>query len=153
MKTAARKKQERFVIIGGVAIVVISVFATVVANQVVRRTSPEKIGYVNVTFSDAMHVCEQSIEKQFADRLLSSVLDGHSSRYSHAEYEYKLFFKLLTRPARVQLPPNAFYSSCFVHSEKGHIVRFEVSEVVDVDESAGQAIRKKDTNLFGFPYD
>ncbi len=142
-------KQEFLVIFAATLIVISAVFATLWVSGFFQQqfSSNKETGYKNVTATDAQLACEAHTSNQFGSSLDRMVVDDHSSRYEHKSGTYKVFIKAEVGGDR-KTPAANYYVSCFVAGKNGAVIDFDAFEDKEIK---AEAIRKKDTNLFGWP--
>lgn len=143
---ATNKKQNVIVIVGAVAIVIISCFATYYATIVADIGGDSaSAGYQNVTFTDAAVMCEAETKDAYGDKIGTLTIDNHSSRYDEKQFLFKIFMEMELRNRDKE--KKLHYVNCFVRSSNGQIRKFEVFE------ADGKKPSQVDdgTNMFGMP--
>lgn len=147
-KSALQKRQERYVIMAAVGVVVLSVATTLLFSDVLLQTLSGEggQGYRNTTFTDAVIACRGQSQSTYANQLQHLTLDDHSSRMDNAANQYKIFFK--ANIAKRNAQGGEFYINCYVNAESGRIAYFEGMEQ---KSAPTEAIRRNDGGLFGWP--
>lgn len=143
----AKTKQNIIVICIALAVIVLSVFATVLINKYATGSSEGSAsGHQNITLTDAVVTCRDRTTKSYGDRIRNLVTDNHSSRFDEKQYVYKVFLKMDLMNKREKIP-KLHYVNCFVRAKNGDIRKYDVFKS---DEERG---KEKDdgTNMFGMP--
>ncbi|WP_075184899.1 hypothetical protein [Teredinibacter haidensis] len=150
MAGGASRKQNVLVFVAALAIIILSVVATLFVSERMANGgfgSSGKDGYQNITFTDAVVTCRDYTDSSFGGRQRTLEVDDHSSRFDQREFLYKIFLKVET-PTQKGTGLALHYVNCFVSSSSGRISKFEAYE--DKEESVSP-VTENDTNMFGWP--
>lgn len=143
------KRQELSLVGLALLIIVLSVLTTLWVKGALFALEGDADAYQNITFTDAVLVCETETRELYKKRLRHLVLDGLSSRYDKSTNLYRIFFisqvavRQKTEPAT-----NEFLISCLVSAKNGSIEKFEAFEKKEPATSPGQRDRG---GVFGWP--
>ena len=143
----SRSKQNTYVVITAVAIVLASVLATVAFNMgALPGVEGGEGQYQNVTFTDATLSCEKQVDDQFGRQDFQRVFDSHSSRFDHTVSRYKIFFKVYVKK---NTKITEYYITCIVRSRDGGIDDFEFLENKEAPQ--GEVIKKYSDKFIEWP--
>lgn len=135
-------------IVGGVAIIALSIAATLWFSGAMQQGASLEQGYENVTFTDAQMTCNETVRNQYGASLLRLEPDNHSSRYEHSAHQYKIFYKAIVSSGKGASNPAEFYVSCLVNASRGGIDEFDAAEQKEISSGAQ---RKSEGGVFGWP--
>ncbi|MFT5083135.1 MAG: hypothetical protein ACI9Y1_001175 [Lentisphaeria bacterium] len=144
------RKQNLWVLVGSVVVILCSVFLTLTYTGVLfggsgSGSGGENVGFRNITFTDAVVTCRENLEDNYAGRIRSLVTDSHSSSYDDRQFLYKIFLQM-DLFAGGSGEPEAYFVNCFIRSSNGSVKKFEVVEWEGNENKVDDG-----TNMFGVP--
>lgn len=146
-RKAEQKRQEWLVVIIGIGIILASIVTTLWFSGVIGNKQPVA-RYQNVTFTDALVMCEKQVRGAYQGRLRVLTFDDHSSRFDPDYYLYRMFFNAVMSSDTNESGTGEFFINCYISADKGQVAKFEAYEK---RESQTEAIRRDSGGMFGWP--
>jgi hypothetical protein len=131
------------VLLGASAIVILMVTG-VVDFQVLSKEKGKPVSEI----VDAEEICNTRVRSDYAGQLNSIAHNERSGRYDKSTGDFILFYQLdVYHDESKQTGTKVVYATCSIASADGVI--FQMGYLDDEEEEA-EALRRDDTNIFGF---
>jgi hypothetical protein len=153
VKKAKKKKSILPQIIGLIVLLLLLVGASAVVILMATGTVDveviaKKKGNPVSEMVDAEKICNRQVRTDYTGRLNSIAHNERSGRYDKPTGNFKLFYQLeIYRDESKQTGTKVVYVTCNIASADGVIFQMEY---LDDSEEKIEALRRDDTNIFGF---